>query len=247
MRIAQQQRFAYDRNMDVEEDTDTAVARIAAAIGEPARARMLYCLMDDRARSSTELAVVAEVGPSTASAHLNRLLAEKLIRVSVQGKHRYFRLAGADVAKALEGLSVLAGSPGAVFVPTTPSHLRTARTCYDHIAGSLGVSLHDRFRNLGWLTGGAGNESTYDLTAKGTHAFTALGIDVEATRRLRRRFACACLDWSERRPHLGGALGARVLEFALKRKWLVRELDSRALALTRQGRREMLARFELRV
>ena len=138
--------------MDVEDDADAAVSRIAAAIGEPARARMLYCLVDGHARTSTELAVVADVSPSTASVHLHRLKAERLVKVLAQGKHRYYSLEGTNVATALEALSVLAGGPRDAFVPNTPSRLRAARTCYDHIAGTLGVSLHDRFQALGWIS-----------------------------------------------------------------------------------------------
>jgi len=234
--------------MDVEHSPDTAVCRIAAAIGEPARARILYCLMDGHARTSTEVAVVADVGPSTASAHLNRLKTDQLVRVQVQGKHRFYCLEGPDVASALEALSVLAGGSRDPFVPSTPSRLRAARTCYDHMAGTAGVLLHDRFKALGWLSGGSkGRTSAYDVTREGTKAFEALGIDLEATRTLRRRFACACLDWSERRPHVGGALGAALLNVAVKRKWVIQDLDSRALAFTSLGRREMLNRFGLQV
>src|SRR5271163_3678302 len=139
--------------MIVEGHADVGVSRIAAAIGEPARARMLYCLMDGHARTSTELAMVADVSPSTASVHLNRLKMEHLVKVLVQGKHRYYSLGGPDVAAALEGLSVLAGSGRGKFVPNTPSRLRNARTCYDHMAGTLGVALHDRLQALGWLSG----------------------------------------------------------------------------------------------
>jgi DNA-binding transcriptional ArsR family regulator len=235
--------------MDVERHhADAAVSRIAAAIGEPARARMLYCLMDGHARTSTELSVVAEVSPSTASVHLNRLKAAHLIKVLVQGKHRFYSLQGPDVASTLEGLSVLAGESRSKFVPSTPSRLRAARTCYDHMAGTVGVSLHDRFKALGWLSEGSkGSDGAYDLTRDGTKAFEALGIDIEATRALRRRFACACLDWSERRPHVGGALGAALLKVALKRKWVVQDLDSRALGVTSLGRREMRTRFGIHV
>jgi len=219
---------------------------IAAAIGEPARARILYSLMDGRARTGTELAVVAEVSPSTASAHLNRLKAADLVRVLVQGKHRYYSLQGSDVAHLLEGLSVLAGAAREKFVPTTPSRLCAARTCYDHMAGSVAVALHDRFKALGWLsTGSASTDHGYELTPAGTRAIQALGIDLEATRRLRRRFACACLDWSERRPHVGGALGAALLRLALKQKWVTQDLDCRALAITSRGRRELQIRFGL--
>jgi DNA-binding transcriptional ArsR family regulator len=226
--------------------TDAAVSRIAAAIGEPARARMLYSLMDRRARSSTELAVVAQVSPSTASVHLQRLQTEQLIDVVVQGRHRYYSLRGREVAKALEALSVLAGGARDPFVPRTPTHLRAARTCYDHIAGTLGVRLHDRLRALGWLVESpAGPEHAYDVTARGARALAALGVDVDGARMLRRRFACACLDWSERRPHVGGAIGAALLTLALEKKWVAQDLDSRALSVTGVGRREMARRFGL--
>jgi hypothetical protein len=147
------------------------------------------------------------------------------------------------VAAALEALSVLAGESRAAFVSTTPNPLRAARTCYDHIAGTLGVSLHDRFKALGWLSKGSGTDTPYDLTRAGAGAIEALGIDVEATRALRRRFAYACLDWSERRPHLGGALGAAILTVALKKRWVNQDLDSRVLTVTRVGRRDMQALF----
>src|SRR5215470_14024273 len=142
--------FVYHQSMDADLH-DGAVSGIAAAIGEPARARMLYCLADGRARTSTELAIVASVSPSTASVHLQRLMTKRLVKVFAQGKHRYYSLEGPDVAAALEALSVLASGTRDPFVPITPGPLRAARTCYDHIAGSLGVSLHDRIRAMGWL------------------------------------------------------------------------------------------------
>jgi DNA-binding transcriptional ArsR family regulator len=248
MPVVENRQFVYHRSMNVEHQGGVAISRIAAAIGEPARARILYCLMDGHARTSTELSVVAEVSPSTASAHLNRLKIAHLVKVLVQGKHRFYSLEGPDVASALEGLSVLAGGSRDKFVPGTPSRLRAARTCYDHLAGTAGVSLHDRFKALRWLLAGSNrSDNVYDLSSDGTKAFEALGIDIQATRMLRRRFACACLDWSERRPHVGGALGAAFLRVALERKWVVQDLDSRALGVTSLGRREMLTRFGLQV
>jgi DNA-binding transcriptional ArsR family regulator len=231
--------------MNVEGHGDGAVSRIAAAIGEPARARMLYCLLDGRARTSTELAMIADVTPSTASVHLQRLKTRRLVKVFAQGKHRYYSLEGTNVAAALEALSVLAGGSRDAFVPNTPNRLRAARTCYDHLAGTLGVSLHDRFKALGWLSSSSGADNAYELTPRGAKAFGALGIDIDATRTLRRRFAYACVDWSERRPHLGGAVGAALLNLTLKRKWVIQDLDSRALTVTSKGRREMLAHFGL--
>jgi DNA-binding transcriptional ArsR family regulator len=219
---------------------DGAAASIAAAIGEPARARMLYCLLDNHARTGTELAVIADVSPSTASVHLSRLKTEGLVKVVVQGKHRYYSLQSAEVARVLEGLSVLAGGARPKFVPHTPGRLRAARTCYDHIAGTLGVMLHDRLEAGGWLS------NSYDLTAAGVKGFEMLGVDIAETRGLHRRFAFPCLDWSERRSHLGGALGAALLKLAIRKRWVTQELDSRALSLTGLGRREMRTRFGLK-
>ena len=186
------------------------------------------------------------MSPSTASVHLNRLKAERLVTVFAQGKHRYYSLNGVSVANALEALSVVAGRSHGAFAVRTPTHLRAARTCYDHMAGALAVSLHDRFTALKWLATDAGRDHEYDLTAAGAKACAALGIDIDGTRALRRRFAFACVDWSERRPHLGGALGAALLKTALKNKWVVADLDSRALTVTSYGRREMAMRFGLK-
>lgn len=239
-----QGRFVYHRNVNAEQFDELAVARIAGAIGEPARARMLFSLMDGHARTSTELAVVAEVSTSTASAHLNRLKEERLVKVITQGKHRFYSLEGPKVARVLEGLSVLVDQPRRKFVPTTPTRLRAGRVCYDHLAGHLGVSLHDRFKELKWLSRATSEaEDAYELTAEGVKALESLGLDIEETRKLRRRFAYACLDWSERRPHIGGALGSALLQAALKRKWVTRDLDSRAIHVTNTGRREFSARF----
>jgi DNA-binding transcriptional ArsR family regulator len=228
---------------------DAAVSAIAAAIAAPARAQMLYCLMDGRARTSTELAMIAGVTPSTASVHLHRLKRQRLVKVITQGKHRYYSLAGTDVAATLEALGVLAGARRTTAAtPEPPSAMRAARSCYDHIAGMLGVALYDRFEALGWLSvASKRDDEARELNETGAKAFAALGIDVGGARTLRRRFAYACLDWSERRPHLGGALGAALLDVALKRKWVLRQRDGRALTLTTTGQRELRARFGVRV
>jgi DNA-binding transcriptional ArsR family regulator len=203
--------------------------------------------MDGRARTATELSAVAEVGAPTASVHLTRLVAEHLVKVLTQGKHRFYSLDGAHVASVLESLSVLASGSRNKFVPTTPNSLRAARTCYDHIAGTLGVALHDRFASRGWIAADASDgDYSYDVTSHGARAFQAIGIDVDACRKLRRKLACGCLDWSERRFHLGGALGAELLRVALIRKWVAQEIESRALSLTGAGRREFQSRFGIR-
>lgn len=221
---------------------DSAVSQVAAAIAEPARTKMLCSLMDGHARTSTELAAIAEVSASTASAHLSKLKELALVRLHVQGRHRYYALADQRVAQALEALMVIGQSAAPAFSPRTPDRLQFARTCYDHMAGTLAVLLHDRLLEAGWLLE---EERHYRLSDSGAVFFSSLGIDVESLGTLRRRFACPCLDWSMRRPHLGGALGAALLQEALRRKWLLQDLDSRALALTASGRKELSRRFAM--
>ena len=229
--------------MPVSDPVDLAVSVIAAAIGEPARTRILHSLLDGRARTSTELAMVAGVSPSTASVHLSRLQSTNLLKVVLQGKHRYYSLAGRSVARALEGLSVLAGCSPVPFASSTPTVLREARTCYDHIAGNVGVALHGRFQQLGWLKATRGIRETYHLTTAGFGGFTALGVDVEKTMLLRRRFAYPCLDWSERQPHVAGALGSALLDLVLRKRWMSQDGESRALRWTRGGKGELEARI----
>lgn len=225
------------------EHQDIGVSQVAAAIAEPARTKILCSLMDGHARTSTELATIAEVSASTASAHLAKLKDLSLVRLHVQGRHRYYSLADKRVAQALEALMVIGQNAAPTFKPHTPDRLQFARTCYDHMAGTLAVLLHDRLIEAGWLV--ETDEQAYRLSASGDALFLALGIEVEELSTLRRKFACPCLDWSMRRPHLGGSLGAGLLQAALKRKWVTQDLDSRALALTALGRKELNVRFGL--
>ncbi|MCG6574474.1 ArsR family transcriptional regulator [Pseudomonas sp. AF32] len=223
------------------EQHDLGVSHVAAAIAEPARTRMLCSLMDGHARTSTELASIADVSPSTASAHLAKLKELALVRLHVQGRHRYYSLADKRVAQALEALMVIGRNAASTFTSRTPDRLQFARTCYDHMAGTLAVRLHDRMIEAGWLEDVEGRG--YRLSELGEGVFTGLGIDVQALAAQRRRFACPCLDWSMRRPHLGGALGAALLQMAIKRKWVVQDLDSRALGVTALGHKEIVGRF----
>ncbi|MFJ2285579.1 ArsR/SmtB family transcription factor [Pseudomonas iridis] len=223
------------------EHQDIGVSQVAAAIAEPARTKILCSLMDGHARTSTELAAVAEVSASTASAHLAKLKDLALVRLHVQGRHRYYSLADKRVAQALEALMVISQNAAPTFKPHTPDRLQFARTCYDHMAGTLAVMLHDRLLEAGWLV--ATDEQAYRLSDSGEALFAGLGIEVEDLNALRRKFACPCLDWSMRRPHLGGSLGEALLQAALKRKWVTQDLDSRALALTAVGRKEIRAKF----
>lgn len=212
---------------------DLNLSSIAAAIGDPARARMLCSLLDGHARTATELAAVAEIGASTASGHFVRLREQGLVELATQGKHRYYRLANDEVAAALEALLVVAGVPRVPFKPSTPPDLCHARTCYKHMAGEVAVHMHDAFFARGFMeTQGDG----YVLTDAGTAFLTKLGMDTGAIRTTRRSFARPCLDWSSRRPHIGGALGDALLAHFVARRWVEKQLDSRVLRLTRSGR-----------
>ncbi|QJI33038.1 ArsR/SmtB family transcription factor [Pseudomonas sp. ADAK13] len=222
---------------------DSALSRVAGAIAEPARTKMLCALMDGHARTSTEMAVIAEVSASTASAHLARLKDDGLVKLHTQGRHRYYSLAGPHVAQVIEALMVISQNTATAFVATTPNRLQFARTCYDHMAGTLAVRLHDHFIEAGWLMG----DGTYQLTQAGEKAMTELGVDVQALRVQRRRFACSCLDWSMRRPHLAGALGAAFLQSVISRQWVTQDLDSRALGLTPKGRKALTVQFGIKL
>ena len=229
--------------MDVEQ-SELRLANVAAAIADPARARMLCCLLDGRARTATELAVVAQKSPSTASSHFQKLLEQGLVTLVSQGKHRYFQLASADVAKALEGLLSLTSFESPAFKPSTPCHLRHARTCYDHLAGEVGVLLHDALLAGEWMYQAQGD---YGLTAKGIERLSRMGMDLSADTPTRRRFAYPCLDWSQRCAHVGGTLGAALLGHMVREKWVVRALDSRALTVTAKGRKRLASAFDIQL
>lgn len=230
---------------------DHQITKLAAAIAEPARARMLCALMDGRAYTATELATIAETAASTASAHLSRLTEVGLLEKVSQGRHRYFRLASVQVAEVLESMMQLAGAQSASIVSSTPVTLRYARSCYDHLAGTLAVALFQQLLDLGWLSQavkeGCDSSANYTLTTVGQTGFSALGIPWQINPRSRRRFACGCLDWSERTAHLGGQLGAALLAFMLEKNWLSRRLDSRELQLTDLGRRQLQRQFGLQL
>ncbi|WP_250622971.1 ArsR/SmtB family transcription factor [Pinirhizobacter soli] len=218
-----------------DEDSGFKLSKVASAIAEPARGRMLCHLMDGTARTATELAAVAGVAASTASAHLARLVSAGLLEVVSQSRHRYYRLSGEDVARSLETLMVVAEPTGRL-KSSTPESLRLARTCYDHAAGELGVQWHDRLFERGWLRKGSG-KGEYDLSATGKEALAGYGIDIALQGR--RKLAYPCIDWSERRPHLAGALGSALLKLGMDRQWLRRSLEDRALIVTPKGRREL--------
>ena len=223
----------------------TKIAEVAALIGDLARAAMLASLMDGRALSAAELAAAAGITPQTASSHLSRLTDAGLLSVQRQGRHRYHRLASPDVARMLEGIMQLASglAPARpVVVGPRDAALRAARTCYDHLAGRLGVGIADALL--------AGGQVDFDaesgiVTDRGLALFRGLGIEPDTGKR--RRVLCRpCLDWSERRPHLAGALGAALCAHCLDQGWIRRATATRAVDITPLGRRMFRETFGLR-
>ena len=213
------------------------IARVASLVGEPARAEILSALLADRALTATELAGVAGVTKQTVSAHLAKLVDAGLLTVEAQGRHRYFRLAGHDVAQLLESLMGVAFRTGSLRLlpgPREPA-LRKARVCYDHLAGELGVLAFDGLVARGWL--GAGNGLF--LTNAGAAGLAGLGIDAVLAARQRRTFCRPCLDWGERRHHLGGALGAALLARVYALGWARRAKDSRVVVFTARGEHDL--------
>jgi DNA-binding transcriptional ArsR family regulator len=209
------------------------MAAIAALVGDPARANILTALLDGRALTASELAYAAHVTPQTASGHLGKLASARLIVPAQQGRHRYFRLAGPHVARMIESITAVAAiAPPRLRPIRIDDTMRQARMCYDHIAGRLGVTLADALRQHGQVEladdGGL-------VTPAGEAFFAKLGVDLSASRSRRRVFCRPCIDWSERRAHLAGAVGAALATRLIDLRWIARKRGSRALSVTPIG------------
>lgn len=224
---------------------DADIATVAALFGDPTRARMLAALMGGLERPASELAGLAHVAPQTASAHLAKLLSGGLVTVRRRGRGRFYRLAGPEVAEAVEALQNLSGE-----VRQRPSDgppkdgFRFARTCYDHLAGYAAVRLTDALLERGYL---CPTETAYRVTASGAAALARLELQTDLVARGRRPLARPCPDWTERRPHLGGALGVALAERLLERRWLVRLGGTRAVHLTPRGLEGLRDTFGVRL
>jgi DNA-binding transcriptional ArsR family regulator len=215
-------------------DAEADIAAAAALIANPARASMLDSLFDGEAHSAGSLAAHGGISPSTASAHIDALVAGGLVVEERRGRQRLLRLAGPDVAQALEALSLVAPTtkPRPLRGPDRIANLRAGRTCYDHLAGALGVELTEALVARGGLEL-VGPD--FALTATGEQQLRTLGVDVDGARGARRAFARACLDWSERRPHLAGRLGAAICAHGFAAGWLRRSEGTRAVSITPKG------------
>lgn len=211
------------------------MAEIAALLGETSRATILASMMDGRFHTASELAYMAAIKPQTASFHLAKLVEGKLIKVEKQGRHRYFQLAGEDIAQFLESFLAISPPPEVRSLKQSSQIklLQDARTCYDHLAGKLGVQLTESMLKAGYLTL---EGKQFVLTDAGILFFTTFGIDLTALKRKRRSFSHACLDWSERRYHLAGALGCELLNQFFNLGWLLRVPSIRAIKVTEKGK-----------
>ncbi|GGF69649.1 putative HTH-type transcriptional regulator YdfF [Paenibacillus albidus] len=222
----------------------TAVAKVASLVSEPSRASMLTALMDGRHHPAGDLAYMAGVKPQTASFHLQKMAEAGVVSMHKQGRHRYYSIASPEIAQVLELLLTI--SPPMEIKSFRQSvqdqAMRSARTCYDHLAGAFGVQLTAALLQQGWI---AENDSTYTVTEQGTGALEDFGIDLSQARRKRRAFAPRCLDWSERRYHLAGALGAAVLDNLLERGWVTRQPQTRAVKVTPAGVTGLAAVFPM--
>jgi DNA-binding transcriptional ArsR family regulator len=239
--VARRQWFDYDGTMTATPD----FARIASLIGDRARATMLTCLVAGRALTATELARAAGVTKQTASSHLSKLMAARLVSVESMGRHRYFRLADHDVGTVIEDLMGLADRVGAVHIESGPPEpaLRKARVCYDHLAGELGVLVFDSLEQQGFLRTG---EERVTLTQPGERFCHGMGIDLTALEGRRRPLCLACLDWSARRHHLAGALGAAFLSRFFAQGWARPHKGTRVVSFSALGESALRARFSHR-
>jgi len=221
------------------------IAAIGAMVGDPARANMLTALLNGAALTASELALEAGVTKQTASSHLNKLVDGGLVAVEAQGRHRYYRLADADVAGLLETLMGVAARAKALRTRPGPKEpaLRRARLCYDHLAGDLGVALFDAFIKNKWMI--PGPEKTFALTKLGRVKVQTFGVDLEDLENGARPLCRACLDWSVRRNHLAGALGAAVLDQVFERGWATQKRGSRVLEFSRIGEAGLKRVFQI--
>jgi DNA-binding transcriptional ArsR family regulator len=225
---------------------EAAMANVAALIADPARARILRFLIDGTMRPAGELASAANISPQSASAHLAKLVSGGLLAQEAQGRHRYFRLSSAAVAETVESLP----SPAVAVRPAvlrtvlpskdTPIQFLRARTCYDHLAGEMAVRVCEAMLKARWLLL---ENRDFRVTRSGAQHLAELGIDVDDTRRSRRVFARACVDLTQRRPHIGGALGGALLDLYVDRGWILRSPRSRVVSITRKGREAFEKRF----
>jgi DNA-binding transcriptional ArsR family regulator len=223
-------------------DVSQNVASVARLLGEKARAQMLLALLDGSPLTATELANKTEVSPQTVSSHLAQLVRGNLLVVEIKGRHRYYRLAGIEVARLLESLLVLSPANFKAQKRLDLESLQFARICYDHLAGRLGIALTEALVKQGWLKF---INKQYDVTPRGQRNLEKFGINVSHLETT--PLASECLDWTEKHYHVSGALGAALTQLFLERKWLIKDKQSRVVHLTNEGRKGLAKIFGVRL
>jgi len=223
--------------------TRNHIAAVASMLADNTRAEILCVLMDGRAHTGGELARSVGVSASTASEHLSKLLDAGMVTVAAQGRHRYFRLAGREIARLLEAMGAAPVADNRIPKPKAPAALVFARTCYDHLAGELAVRIYDELVAAGHLEEHDDHHLT--LTESGAASLAGLGVDVDHAISARRPTVRPCLDWTERRHHLAGSAASALLDAMIDRKWLARGTTPRAIRVTERGRVELFEFFGL--
>lgn len=226
--------------IEEKEPLEKSIAKVAFAIADPSRVSILCALMDGRAWTATELSAVADIAPSTTSAHLTKLLNSHLVSCLSQGRHRYYRLAGSDIAALIENLMGVSMKTQYQRPITTPIHLRKARTCYDHLAGEIAVNIYQFMLSNGWLLI---EENT--LSTIGINCFKQLGAQLP--KKNTRKIACECLDWSERRMHLSGSAGTALLQAFEKNGWIQQTIGYREIIFTKSGKTALKQFFNITI
>ena len=217
---------------------------IAQLIGDPIRANILWTLLDGRAYTASELAAAVDTSAPNCSMHLAKLIRAQFLTVEAQGRHRYYTFSRPEVAYAVEALAALVPQRAREAAEKEDPPIRICRTCYDHLAGRVGVQLAEGLIKQKLLIP---TEKQFDLTAKGIRWVTDHGIDPGQLRKQRRNFARTCLDWTERRPHLAGSLGAALLQMMLDEQWLRRMPNTRAIQVTPKGRKALTTELKLEI
>lgn len=223
---------------------ENSITNIASLIGEPVRAKILWTLMDGRAYTARELAIGVETTPQNLSMHLSKLLRAGLLSVEAQGRHRYYTYSRPEVADAIEAMANLVPAEQMIRKDMDAVPIKFCRTCYDHLAGKVGVAVTESLLRQKLIVY---REKELDVTQKGLQWFAEWGIDCAEVKEQRRAFAKPCLDWTERRHHLAGALGAALLEKMLEAHWLRRTAQSRAVVVTAKGRQALEDRFNIQL
>lgn len=222
-----------------------SIASIASLIGDPSRAKMLISLFDVDALPASELARQANISPQATSAHLSKLCEGGLLKVEKHGRHRYYKLASPDVGEAVLALVTITPEKDEDTLASKQLEpINFARTCYDHLAGKLGVALTEALVKKAWVVK---KEQMFEVTAKGQKEFQAFGIDTESLSKKRRKFAWQCLDWTERHYHLSGSLGAAITQSLLERKWLLQDKGSRVIHITNEGYKGLAKVFDIKL